>query len=300
MILDEDLLSYNIRGFLPGPEEKEEDFLKRVSSLEELSGDPQKFFSGSSPFPTEDRVRRHHWDLKRTDLKKIFQVSPDWLFAFYHNKKLPFWQAGATWIVEDPSKNVKLALLQFRKGLKKGSYLGLYALDEILAHEAVHAVRMAYNEPIFEEHLAYLTSSSTIRRIFGSLFQKPVEFILLFLFMSGICFGIFTDSVWTEAYTLFRVSYSLLLGLISISLVRLGFRHFRFINAYKKLQKITTDPFAVLLRLTDKEILHFSKISVDEMKKTIHEEKEKSLRWRVIYLAFFQKGFSDGKAHNDR
>lgn len=43
-----------------------------------------------------------------------------------------------------------------------------------------------------------------------------------------------------------------------------------------------------MLRLTDKEISRFAKISLDEIQKTILQEKEKSLRWRVIYLAFFR------------
>lgn len=229
MISDTELLQLNNRGFIPGPQETEEKYLKRISCLEELAEDPQKFFSVTPPFPIKDRVRRQHWDLKRCDLKKIFHVSPDWLFAFYHNEKLPFWQAAATWVVVDPIHNVKLALLQFRKRLKKGNYLGIYALDEIMAHEAVHAVRMAFDEPVFEEHLAYLTSSSTIRRIFGSIFRKSYEFVLLFLFMAGIITGILFD-----AYTLFRFSYFLLVGLFSVNLVRLGIRHCYFLFCFKK------------------------------------------------------------------
>lgn len=282
MLTDSELLLLNNRGFIPGPQETEEKFQKRISCLEELASDPQKFFSSSAPFPIKDRVRRQHWDLKRSDLKKIFQVSPDWLFAFYHNEKLSLWQAAATWVIVDPVHNVKLALLQFRKGLKKGSYLGIYALDEIMAHEAVHAVRMAFDEPVFEEHLAYLTSSSTIRRIFGSLFRRSYEFALLFLFMAGIFAGIVLD-----AYTLFRFSYFLLLGLFSLNIVRLGIRHFYFLFCFKKLSKLTKEPFAVMLRLTDREISSFAKNSVEEIEKTILQEKEKSLRWRVIYLAYF-------------
>lgn len=290
MFSDEELLALDQKGYLPGPDEDEESFLKRVAALEKLHEDPQGFFSESLPFPIKDRVYRHHWDLKRSDVKHIFHICPDWLVSFYQNNKLPFWQGAATWIYEDSENDVKLALLQLRKGLKKGKYLGIYELDEIIAHESVHAARMTFDEPVFEEHLAYLTSSSTLRRIFGSLFRKSYEFFLLFLFLMGIFLGMSLDLLGSVsfAYTLFRASYIGMISLFAFGLIRLGYRHIHFLLAYKKIEKLTVFPFPVMLRLRDREIIHFARSSLEEIQKYLLQEKEKSLRWRLINLAYFK------------
>lgn len=283
MISDLELISLNQRGFIPGPQENEETFLKRVSFLQELSENPQKIFP-FPPFPLEERVKRHHWDLKRCDLKKLFDIAPDWLAAFHHDRRLPFWQGAATWVFHDPEKNVKLALLQFRKSLKKGSHLGIYKLEEIMAHESVHAARMAFEGTLFEEHFAYLTSTSVFRRVFGPIFRRsweaPVFLISLLCIPLSLVF-------WEGAA---QGIYFATLALLSLGLVRLARLHRIFISAYKKLSRITEDhPFHVLLRLTDSEIRYFSKKSVEEIQEYIESEKEKSLRWKLIYKVYFDK-----------
>ncbi len=281
MISDLELISLNQRGFIPGPDENEETFLKRVSFLQDLSENPQKIFP-SPPFPLEEKVKRHHWDLKRCDLKKLFDIAPDWIAAFHHDKRLPFWQGAATWVFHDPEKNVKLALLQFRKSLKKGSHLGIYKLEEIMAHESVHAARMAFEETLFEEHFAYLTSTSVFRRVFGPIFRRSWEAPVFLTSLLGIPLSLF---LW-EGMT--RGVYFAALALLSLGLIRLARFHRVFISAYKKLCRLTADhAFHVLLRLTDLEIRWFSKKSIEEIREYMQREKGKSLRWRLIYKAYF-------------
>ncbi len=292
MISNSDLIALNKRGFVAGPDEDEETFLNRISFLKKLKEDPQSIFSSHTPFPFEETVKLHHWDLKRCDVKHIFDISADWISAFYHNQHLPFWQGAATWVIHEPSLNVKLALLQLRKSLKKGSHLMIYQLDEVMAHETVHAVRMAFQEPIFEEHFAYLTSSSTFRKVFGPISKRPWEMTVLFGFLIGIFFAMFDRLLWENnwSYFLLPFSYFCCLSWISLGLIRLAYLRTIFTRAHRKISKMVFDkPLAVLLRLTDKEIRFFSKASEEEVKDYISKEKMRSLRWKQIFFSYFDK-----------
>lgn len=55
-------------------------------------------------------------------------------------------------------------------------------------HESLHAVRIGFNEPRFEEVLAYYYSKSRWRRFFGPLFRKPSHalFFISLIFISLI------------------------------------------------------------------------------------------------------------------
>lgn len=58
--------------------------------------------------------------------------------------------------------------------------VGLYDRTSVLAHEFVHAFRVGKGETVFEEHLAYQTSPSRLRRTIGGAFRSPLQMILLF------------------------------------------------------------------------------------------------------------------------
>ena len=60
---------------------------------------------------------------------------------------------------------------------------GLYDRAEILAHELVHAFRVACGESRFEEHLAWQTSKSAFRRALGGCFRSGPQILLLVLLL---------------------------------------------------------------------------------------------------------------------
>lgn len=59
---------------------------------------------------------------------------------------------------------------------------GGYARAEVLAHELVHAFRLAYGESRFEEHLAWQTASKPWRRALGGCFRSGPQILALVLF----------------------------------------------------------------------------------------------------------------------
>jgi hypothetical protein len=80
------------------------------------------------------------------------------------------------------------------------------SLTDILHHESIHAAREAFNEPQFEEVLAYSISSSPWKRFLGPLFQRMWEFPLC---LASLFFFPYTFPV--PAFFFFRLVYKQIL-----------------------------------------------------------------------------------------
>ena len=247
---DSELLSLNQLGFIPGPLESEEAFTARVAkikaSIVELNALP-----------------RSQWDWAKERLQNLFGFDPQCLPVFYSNKNLAIWQGAACWIDED-----NIPILQFRNGFKKGRYLKIYSREEVLAHEAIHAARSAFDEEENEEFFAYASSAVKWRSILGPLLKRPWEaWVAMILVACGVFFW------WA---TLLAATW------IGMGFWRLCRQHLRLSRAALFLQskfKQSKVVRSVLFRLTDREIRG--------LEAGIWPEGDESLRWRVIRLAYF-------------
>lgn len=249
-LTDEELLSLNLRGFIPGPNETECAFLSRVSATQE-------------GFGRKESIPRAHWEWVREHLKELFGFSPESLVAFYSNASLAPWQGAACWIDEQ-----KIPELQLREGFRKGHYLRLYSREETLAHESIHAARAAFDEPENEEFFAYASSEKKWRRVYGPIVKKPRELWILWFFVLS---GNFHVLGWIAAQ-----------AWITVGVYRLTVQHLRRNKAIGTLQKAghcEKSARAILLRLTDKEIRGLAK-----GEKLLGDD---SLRWRLLRLAYF-------------
>lgn len=246
---DRDLLALDKMGFIPGPGESEEAFLSRVARTKEN-------------FEKENRIPEAHWDWVREYLDQMFNVKPLYICAFYSNEKLAPWQGAASWI-----EGRTLSAIQLREGLRKGSYLGLYRREEILAHEAVHGARSGFDENRCEEFFAYMTSEKKWRRVLGPILQRPWEVWPLLLTLGG---GMFWPACYWGA-TVWMV----------IGFYRLIRQHSRLNRAARQILKRVGDERktrAVLFRLTDREIELFAQgKNIEE-----YARAQGCLRWRVI------------------
>lgn len=186
------LLAYFKRGLIPGPSETEEAFLNRVEA---------------SP-------ARPEWN-EVPPLASVWGFSIDWVPLVYSKKKLLPWEGAIFWSDH----------IQLHPKLQTQNLFG-NSQTEILHHESIHAARIAFNEPAFEEFLAYATSQSKWKRFLGPLFTRIWEFPL---------FALSLFSLWTLPVPLFF-------------LVRLIQKHIVFHRAQKKFT------FPILLCLTDNEI----------------------------------------------
>ena len=243
-----DLKNLYQKGFLVGPLETEEVFLKRVSQVNALLKDPRLLLTKIS-IPTND-----------------FFIKVPSLICFRSSKQLPFWFGAMTWICQW-DQNTQVPILQLSKK-QKFKWLDE---DDVITHELLHAKRAAFNEPQFEEILAYRTSKYAWRRNLGPLFQKQWEsFFFLFSIILLVIAPLFSPEKTLILYfpalffTLFT-SFRLIKNQWIVS------------RALKHLRKTVSNPEIILEMLTDDEITKFALKKENEIDRT-------SLRWKQITL----------------
>lgn len=269
-ISPEDLVISGKRGWIPGPEESEEAFILRIDKI--------KKFYAYPPAECELFLTDGDWSAPLECTEVLFGVRPDWIVAHYCNERLPFFQGAATWITE--KEGVRIPLIQLKKRFSTSQAC---LRSEILAHEAIHAVRLQFDELFFEELLAYRTSHNPFRRFFGPLFHRNWEaflFILLFLLPLIAAVGHFYISnhwVWD---LLFWFPWVYTGGL----LLRLVGSQLCMVLAIRRARRLKIPPgkeLAFLLHLTDREILRFA---LFPWKKCL--KYKRSLRWRQLCALF--------------
>lgn len=251
MISDQELFELAKRGWIAGPEEKEEDFLARIASYP-----PQAHFSQA--------------DQK---VKTLYGFCPDWIEVNYSNQDLSFWQGGCVFI-----EGSRLTLQLRSVYQKKASYL-TYSKEEILAHEYVHAARMTFQEPVFEEVFAYRTASTQFRRYWGPFFRTTRESTLFVLVISvGFAAHFFEPfSAWT---------WSALSTVFGCGIFRLWKTHWQFKRCHKKLSALAGSKqkaMALMLFLTDEEIRFLPNASIQDY---FFSKKETSIRQRQLWAIF--------------
>ena len=251
---DEELLDLNERGFFPGPDESEEDFLRRVEWVKQAAG-----ALGERAIPSS------HWVWARLHLRELFGFAPECLPAYYSNRSLAPWQGAASWI-----EGGKISAVQLRENLKRGSYLGIYRREEILGHEAVHAARSAFEADRWEEFFAYMTSESRWRRVLGPIVRSPWE---VWPFLAFCLIG-----SWLPAMFLGAAAWA------GIGFWRLARGHWILRRASEEIKRDARNVShvrAILVRLADWEIERLAKGL---------EIGNESLRWRLLRLAYWKKG----------
>lgn len=248
-----------IRGCILAPFETKEDFLKRRRVWEEISETKQKGLS-----------------LPLYDLYDIEAL------IVYSRKSLLPWQGAVLWECFTETGETYPSI-QLRKNLAHRC-LGRCSEEEVLSHELVHAVRFAFKEPLFEEMFAYKTSKSAMRRFFGPLFLWPFE-SALFAIVSGLApfFSFFIEPFWTVC---------LLTGIFSFFFLRLLLLHLIFSLCASKLKKVgipSKDSLAVMIRLSDLEILKTAFSSPKKVLRYFQEGLEKEERLQMIHHSYFQR-----------
>ncbi|HKZ00533.1 MAG TPA: hypothetical protein VJ112_05170 [Rhabdochlamydiaceae bacterium] len=272
---DATLQSLNRRGLFPGHMEDEAAFLRRIELLKtQLATDAVE---GSCPLPMED------WKKAHALTTALFDIQPDWIAAVYSAKGLPFWERAAAWEVAKSGSTFHL--IQLQPVLKKGK---LYSLEEVLAHEAVHAVRSHLKQNRFEEIMAYRTSRFSYRKWLGPIFRKPWE---TNLFLLSLLFSLFL--VWFgNGSVLLDCLTALPFFLLAYWYMRLQDVQGVFKKCLQNLSQCLTNPeraLAVALRLTDDEISHFSRMRPAEIAQYVAIGKKSSLRFKVIALEYFDR-----------
>ncbi|HRD55484.1 MAG TPA: hypothetical protein PLC42_03715 [Parachlamydiaceae bacterium] len=276
---NEKLLELNSLGLIPGPSESEANFFERAAYCLQIKSRFEEALPAGQF--SEEALKK---------VKKLFDISPGWTPFFFSSYQLMPWHGGAAWIFQENEDLPTSAFFQLKPAFKtNSSYLKVYSRDELIAHEMAHVGRMMFDEPQFEELLAYRTSSSFFRRFFGPIVQSSKESLLfvasLFLaFVADFFFLAFDETLYFEAA--FKAFPFILLALALFRLLKKQYIFSKAFNSLKNMVQNEEKAEAILYRLQDKEIELFSRLSESEIKAYIKKNQENDLRFRLIYLKY--------------
>lgn len=291
----ETLLKFNQLGLIPGPDENEEQFLQRaqyclklkeqlVPRLKENLPMMQADFDSSCLFLKEAYPKT----------KKLFDIVPDWIPVFFSNYRLAPWHGGCAWIFQSTEDSPTGAFFQLRNAFRtQERYLHLYDRKDLIAHELAHVGRMTFQEPVFEEMLAYQTSSSGFQRLFGPIVQSSREssfFVLVLIFVFLIDFFLVVNGQ-EQMYSSVMWLKIIPLGLIAYALQRLFWKHRQLKRCLNQLQMAIQDKdksSAMIYRLQDHEIKSFALMTPKEIFEYAKQNSQLSLRWHISFAAYFR------------
>ncbi len=292
--MNKNILSFNGLGFIPGENESKNDYLIRVEELKKFIAEPFRYaelhrvkldFLKNS-FTHVSNPRK---DWVNSQLSHLFDISANCIAMIYSSEGLSMFEGAATHMLVIPP--YIFPLVQLREIFYKKKKFLIYHEDEILAHEAVHASRVALDSTKYEEIFAYLTSSSYFRKIFGPIIDSSNE-SMFFVFLVFIMI-IFQLSSYFFSFFIINVFYSISLlsvfGLVSFGLFRLFFRRFSFNKALNALNDVTGDSkksLKILFRLMDKEIDSLAKV-----KSFLPDQffDQNNFRHQLIYSCYFKQ-----------
>jgi hypothetical protein len=292
-ISDRDLLNYNQLGLVPGPDESEADFYARAEECLKLKEKLSSDKSLQLPFEAKSNYSTEVLEESYPKTKELFGIQTSWLPIFFSNYQLAPWHGGCAWIFQLKTEGPRVAFLQLRQVFStQKTHLKIYSRDELVAHESAHVGRMMFDEEQFEEILAYRTSPSTWRQWVGPLVQSAFES----LFFICVLFAV----ILLDLYLLITQNYEAYLNLAWLKIFPAGLLFFAFMRLWNRhrifqkclgqlLSTFRSAKFAdhVIYRLTDKEIISFANSTPASIVKYSREERDKSLRWRLIDLAYF-------------
>jgi hypothetical protein len=251
-------LFWDAQGVFIRPEETEAAFAARVSAMGE---------------PRDDRLDA---------LYRLYGFSPGWIDVAYSDKGIHFWEAGITWV--DDEKDPPLIAIQLRRHFQDHKTLyAIYAKDEVLQHEYVHAARFLFQEPHkeskYDEHFSYATSLgrgffASFRALLGPLFQASYEVVLL-LFLLALL-------VTSAGFDLpkFALSLSVALGFYMMALVlRLVSRWRKWFLCCKHLSFLKERALHLMIRLSDEEVEYFASHSNSEVYEWIQGQNDFRFRF---------------------
>lgn len=280
---EKDLFNLNRQGIVPGPNESEEDFLKRADYCLGLRSHLEKELGKDLPFPATSESAADAFPVALATARSFYDISPGWLPVYFSDHKLTLWHGGCAWIFQEKEGAPKGALMQVRQQFRRAeTYLGIYSKQELAVHEFAHVGRMCFEEPKFEELLAYRSSKSWFRRWFGPIIKSPLESIIfVIVLVMTVLMDLSLVTMGYEEFYRFAMWFKLIpLMMIAAALCRLWLRHRQFNRCREKLAEFFTHPDGVIYRLTDREIIDFNNMRLEEIREYVG--KQTSLRWKVI------------------
>lgn len=243
----EKLCSWSQEGWILAPQEEKTSVIQRKETLESVN------------FPKEQKILLPLYDLEVSEVPLLVS-----------NRSLWPWQGAVLWQYwDDRGRTYPVIQVRENGGGKKQ--------EEALAHELVHFSRFSFSEPLFEEILAYKTSSSLWKSFFGPLFMRPWE---------ATCFVVFSFlppffAFWKDSF----LGGWVFLSACFFLLLRLCLLHGIFALARRKLCMLgilKEKTLPILLRLSDWETIKLAFCFTEKIRAYL--QKQEGLEDRIKCL----------------
>lgn len=279
------LLSLDDRGIFPAPGETQEQFMDYVRHLRDSysviyaalekgkSLDAIVGFKIGEGIPITSEVLSEAEEENR----QLFDFQINWVPAYFLSKGL-----GAIWGGCTVVTDTNLALFFIRKDFREKQQWFIYNRRELMAHELCHVARSRLNDPEFEEHFAYMTAGSSLRRFMGNCFRAELDafifivpvFILLAIQLLNAFMGL---RIPEYPFWLLALAGPMYLIIRNILTRR------TFLRAEENLrQGGISKPRAVLFRCTREEIREIAASNPVEVITYLYKKAETELRFRLI------------------
>lgn len=289
---------WNQDGFFPGPQETEESFIKRIEYCQRL--DSHLTYAADSSFSADSpRTTLCHWGREAFELtQSLYGIAPSWVPVIFDDSHLAPWHGGCAWIFQMAPDEPVASLLQVRSRFQTAStYIGLLRREELVAHELAHVSRMSYDSPRFEEFFAYASSHSHWRRWWGPIVQSSRESLIFIASLGVMTATDLASLVWpSPLLTVFAWgAKGIVLLLLFTAITRLMWRHAILKQCEQHLLPLYPTSLQarhLMYRLTDDEIIAFSRWHSLHIATWIQTQSTLSFRWRFLsslYPPFVQE-----------
>ena len=217
-----------------------------------------------------------------SETQEKFAFSVDWVPAYFLSRGLGVLWGGCTIITDE-----NLALFFIRRDFRDREKWFIYTRCELLAHETCHVARNRLNDTEFEEHFAYMTSTSPLRRFMGNCFRQELD---AFLFLLPVFLLLVMETLIFCSVLAWPVWPFWLLAAAGPGFLLL--RNVRTRRCYARAEENlrlggVENPRAVLFRMTREEIRETARSNPAEVVGMLCRKAETELRWRIIAARFF-------------
>jgi hypothetical protein len=284
------LAELDAAGLFAGPGETFELYYERLKRLRDSFSEIDEQLNSETGFVPFEDLSFVRDDLisdevlaEATEIThNLYAFKINWVPGFFLSTNLGILWGGCA--ISVPEEDFSLFLI--RKSFRSRKKWFIYRRDELMSHELCHIARAPLHDYRFEEHFAYQTSFSRLRRYMGNCFIHKFDAIL---FIMPVMLLLFTQIMIT-------------LNVINIPIWPFwfgagGYPLWLFIRnqlsrnivhrATRKLAHICAHPEAVLFRSTATEIDKISQATDnDELRKLWNDNCEQELRWKIIDYRF--------------
>ena len=274
----------NERGFIIASTESLDQYCDRLNRLEEqyekLNNDLQNqgFIELEGiRFKVEDKIDESLFHKSLEENKERYGINVDWVPGFFYSPGALF--GGCAWGI--PPDFLTLFILRPSFQHKEKWYI--YGRQELMSHELCHAARFPLQADKYEELLAYQTSTSKFRKLFGPMVRSAKETYVLM----GIIFALFASQIWVFNQPYVEPKFLLPTPILILTLALIAYFAFLMIRQWNqnrifqiilaKLSKITDRPKHLVFRLDDREM--------DEVYRA--QKFDKEIFIKILYTFFY-------------